>query len=317
MTLTDLFDEFYCYIGHRNPEWRDNLLVKSIRVAWRNVANVVLPLQYRLTAKRYRLHHVANDDGHPQLIVSLTSFPARINRLWLVVESLLRQTHQPDRIILWLSRDQFPTMDAVPASLRKLCDRGLQIELREGDIRSHKKYYYTQTEYPEDIMVTVDDDIFYHSRMLEMLWEKHLLHPEAIISNHSHQLVFDNNGDLASYAFWHYHSDAQDNLFFIGAGGNLFPPHALAEEVKDIEAARSTCPAGDDIWLNAMAHLAHTPIIHSRMHGFTGLPVINQNNVTLCSDNVLSNNGNDQQIERLNLYFQQHHDRKAFTLNTK
>lgn len=309
-SLTDIFDEFYCYIGHRNPQWRNHPVIKPLRVAWRMLANMVLPLHYRLTAKHYRLEPVTKP--HPHLIVSLTSFPARAGKLWLVIESLLRQQHQPDKIILWLSRDQFPKLEDVPEALRKMQERGLQIKLRDGDIRSHKKYYYTQMEYPEDIMVTVDDDIFYHSRMLEQLWQTHLQHPEAIISNHSHQLVFDAKGALCPYTQWRFNSHAKDDLFFIGAGGNLFPPHALADDVKNIEAARATCPAGDDIWLNAMARVNHTPILHSPMRGFTGLPVMNESDSSLCTGNVLGGNGNDQQIAKLDEYFAEHYGRRAF-----
>lgn len=310
--MTDFFDEIYCYLGHRHPRWRDNAVVKALRVLVRQTANMVLPLCYRLTASRYRLAPVPADG--PRLIVSLTSFPARTDRLWLVIESLLRQTHRPDMIILWLSRDQFSTLDAVPQSLLRLQERGLRIELRDGDLRSHKKYYYTQVEYPHDIMVTVDDDIFYHSRLLDRLWTAHQQHPRAIISNHSHQMTFTPDGELMPYNQWHFNSDGPQHLFFIGAGGNLFPPGALHPHVTDIESARATCPAGDDIWLNAMAHLAGTQVIHSTMHGFTGLPVISRSNSMLYTDNIGANNGNDRQIAQLDQYFTQTYGHVAFQL---
>jgi hypothetical protein len=41
-------------------------------------------------------------------IASLTSFPARINHTYISIECLLRQSVNPDRIILWLAEDQFP-----------------------------------------------------------------------------------------------------------------------------------------------------------------------------------------------------------------
>ena len=44
----------------------------------------------------------------PKLIVSLTSFPARINTVHQVIESLLNQTKKADKIILWLAPEQFP-----------------------------------------------------------------------------------------------------------------------------------------------------------------------------------------------------------------
>ena len=44
----------------------------------------------------------------PKLTVSLTSFPARMSTVAPGIDSLLTQTRAPDRVILWLSADQFP-----------------------------------------------------------------------------------------------------------------------------------------------------------------------------------------------------------------
>lgn len=300
--MTDLFDNIYRYLGHRHPQWQNNPFAKIMRVVTRQVANVILPVYYRMTANStaYRLASPINTGASPRLIVSLTSFPGRTPKLWLVIESLLHQTHKPDMIILWLSKDQFPKgINDLPASLTRLQQRGLKIEFREGDIRSHKKYYYTQVEYPDDIMVTVDDDIFYHSRLLEMLWDVHTKYPQAIATNHAHQMTFDSDGMLLPYIQWSFNSDESNDLFFIGAGANLFPPHSLYTDVTDIESARATCPAGDDIWLNAMAHLANTKVVHTAMRGFTGLPVQNADSSTLWSGNIGPNNGNDAQLAKL------------------
>ena len=58
------------------------------------------------------------------VIISFTSFPARINDVWKVVESLKNQSILPAKIILWLSKEQFPDGSGIPASLKD----------REGDI---------------------------------------------------------------------------------------------------------------------------------------------------------------------------------------
>ena len=43
-----------------------------------------------------------------QIIISLTSYPARINNLIHTIESLFRQKRQADEIVLWLSILEFP-----------------------------------------------------------------------------------------------------------------------------------------------------------------------------------------------------------------
>ena len=74
-------------------------------------------------------------------IVSLTSFPARINEVWICIDSLMRQTFKPDKIILWLADSQFPDR-VLPESLRKYEKKGLSICWCD-DLRSYKKFFYT------------------------------------------------------------------------------------------------------------------------------------------------------------------------------
>ena len=48
---------------------------------------------------------VTTEKRDTRLIVSLTSFPARIKTVHQTINTLLRQTVKPDHIILWLSED--------------------------------------------------------------------------------------------------------------------------------------------------------------------------------------------------------------------
>ena len=61
---------------------------------------------------------VTRDKRSPQLIVSLTSFPARIDKIHLTINTLLRQNTKPDRVVLWLTESQFPNAPA-PDRLRR------------------------------------------------------------------------------------------------------------------------------------------------------------------------------------------------------
>ena len=60
-----------------------------------------------------------------RIIVSLTSYPPRINSVHKVIESLYRQTVPADEIVLYLSLDEFPeTKQDLPETLRSLDGRG-------------------------------------------------------------------------------------------------------------------------------------------------------------------------------------------------
>lgn len=72
-----------------------------------------------------------------KIIVSLTSFPKRIDTLWITIETLLRQSMKPDEIILWLAEEQFNGIDSLPKALLEQQKRGLTIRFCD-DLRSHK-----------------------------------------------------------------------------------------------------------------------------------------------------------------------------------
>lgn len=57
------------------------------------------------------------------LIVSVTSYPARIKTVHKTIESLLAQTLQPRKIILYLANNQFPHQ-TLPNNLTQLIRGG-------------------------------------------------------------------------------------------------------------------------------------------------------------------------------------------------
>ena len=125
------------------------------RCALRVTANIILPLYL----KAFRPTSTNREISIP-VIVSLTSFPARIGKLWIVIECMLRQKSQPEKIMLWLSREQFPNELAdLPKRLVEQTERGLDIKFVDNDFRSHKKYYYAFKEFKDKFELTIDDDL--------------------------------------------------------------------------------------------------------------------------------------------------------------
>ena len=116
----------------------------------------------------------------------MTSIPDRINKTWITIESLFRQTYKPDRIILWLSKEEFKNFP-LPSALKTQQKRGLQIKYCDN-LMSYKKIYYTAKENPNSYIVTVDDDIIYAENMLEELVRTYKQNQGCIICNRSHYM---------------------------------------------------------------------------------------------------------------------------------
>jgi hypothetical protein len=260
-------------------------------------------MYFSITSKNKSFSLSGSDKNEGRIIVSLTSFPLRIGRLWLVIETILRQTKKPDKIILWLSKDQFPRLDILPKKLMKQMDRGLEIRLVNEDIRSHKKYYYTLIEFPIDYLLTIDDDILYRSTMVEDLFNYSNINPLSIISQYSREIKWQ-EGKPKSYALWpiiQKETPPNHYSFFGSGGGTLFPSFCLDSEVLNKDLFMRLAPTADDVWLNAMCRLKGTKIVSTSYYSLN-LPVINKSDVTL--DSI--NNGldlNDVQITSIRNHF--------------
>ena len=264
---------------------------------WKVIANVYLSIYFRFIPSKK-----LNCDVHrvsPKLVVTLTTFPLRIDKLWLVLECMLRQSIVPDEIHLWLSKDQFP--NSIPKSIIRLIKKNVQVHYVDGDIRSHKKYYYVFKTNPNDNIVTIDDDILYRSDFLETLLRYSSKYPKCVITNYARKMEYDETGLLSHNLWKQYDGELTDKYVFFGSGGGtLFPPGSLHEEVLNIDSAWACCPTADDVWLNAMARLNGTRIIKTD-YSVLLFPIVRWKDIAL-SANENEGDGNDLQIKKIRQY---------------
>lgn len=225
------------------------------------------------------------------VVVSLTTFPKRIGKTWIVVQSLLRQTKPPKKIVLTLSRLQFPSENVLPKKLLELCSEGLEILWTDDDLRSHKKYYYVMQKYSDDIVVTVDDDFIYEKRMLEKLLDFHEKYPKCVITH----LGLKKKG--INYHDW-------ENLFFksvgptndimpLGGSGVLYPPNSLHPDAFNKDLIKQLCPLADDIWLNSMVVLNSIKVVKTDYRIYL-MPLMFKENSELYKINVIDDKNNHQ-----------------------
>ena len=67
----------------------------------------------------------AANETEKRIIVSFTSYPARIGMLEPMLQSIFGQTRKADEFILWLASEQFPNAEKeLPANLLKHMEEG-------------------------------------------------------------------------------------------------------------------------------------------------------------------------------------------------
>lgn len=201
----------------------NNVLLSTICKAFtafmRVYLNTVKSSLYRIKLKS---NTKINESG---VYVSLTSFPARIEKVYLTIMSLYEQTVKPKRVILWLSKEQFPGMQHdLPQELKLLQkNRGLIIKFVDDDIKSFKKFKYMLDNYPEEDFIVVDDDVFYPPKTIERLTGLHKKYPKDICCLSAIEIT-----DVNSFpSMWH--GDLFKKLYhvpymrIIGIGGVYYP----------------------------------------------------------------------------------------------
>jgi len=247
---------------------------------------------------------VTTDKRSPELIVSLTTFPERIGTVALCLDSLLRQSLKPDRLILWLSESNelgrpVISQASLPADLCRLIPRGLEIRWCK-DIRSFRKIVPTLRAHPTALIVTADDDIFYPRHWLKALYDAYQAEPQYVHCHRAHLMQYDATGAPMPYNQWqmmaHGYQGPSFDLFPTGVGGVLYAPRHLHAEMLNESAFLALCPKADDVWLKAMSVMAHTECKKVTPHTFTFCSIRIPNNRTLESENVTLN-GNDPQIK--------------------
>jgi hypothetical protein len=237
-----------------------------------------------------------------EYIVSLTSFPARINLSWISIECLMRQSFKPDRIILWLAEEQID-MDELPESLLILKGRGLEIEFCD-DIKSHKKYFYAMKNYPNANILTFDDDLYYDSYVVENLIKLHEKFPKNIVSNRAHKIRF--SGDkLMPYRIWHHNvidNEPSFKLFHTSGAGVLFPGGCLAKETFDKDLIKELSLRSDDVWLKVMSIRNDIKLVTNDRYNKDFSTVRNSQIESLVFENTIQG-GKDEKLNQVLTYF--------------
>jgi hypothetical protein len=247
------------------------------------------------------VRHLRDNNKKEEIVVSLTSFTPRLNKLYIALGSIFNQSLQPDKVVLYLGDDVDP--DQLPQSLLNYCKYGLEIRFVEN-LRSHKKYFYSLREFPEALVITVDDDLIYHKNMVKKLYSTHLQFPKCICAMRTHEIIYDDNHMPCKYSAWLKNSSRydvpSDDLFFTSGAGTLFPPACFDDAAYDIEKIKRLCYTADDVWLNCMCRRRNVKIVNVKLDTYEKqlLKVMGTQEVALKHHN-LYDSGNDSCIHNL------------------
>lgn len=249
------------------------MVLLRIRILFAAIIGELVKLSYRIYTPSFNNALNKDNSRREKVIISLTSYGRRVNDvLPFALYSLLSQSYKPDKIILWL--DENWNNENLPQRITKLKEKRL-VEVRYcKDIRSYKKLVPSLELYPDDIIVTFDDDLYYRPNLLKRLIEGHENYPNSIITHRAHRFVIKNH-EVLRYDQWEQCiSDEMGNdVFPTGGAGCLYKRSLLHEDVINDKLFMELCPLADDVWFFFMEILKKTPRVVLKRKGFVYIPL--------------------------------------------
>lgn len=260
-------------------------------------------LTFYYTKRKIKYGINKNEVRDKKIIVTLTSYPLRFDYLYCTISSLLNQTLKPDKILLYIFKNDY---DLLPRSVLDLEKMGLTIVKVDQDLKSHKKYYYSFMKYRNDLLITVDDDIIYSKNTIKNLVEKHYKFPNSIIASRVHKIKFDKTGSLMSYNDWDYEyrkliDVPSYELFCTTGAGALFCPDLFKDEIFNKDVFIKYALSADDVWIKIMSIISKIPVVCINKSYYPHTVANSQKN-TLNQLNVFNNQNDIILHDLLNIY---------------
>lgn len=244
-----------------------------------------------------------NKERETKITVSLTTFPDRFFSVKKTLVSILNQTTKADRIIVWLGSD----VNIIPNYLLQFEKYGITFIRKTENLMPHKKYFYAMQEFPDDIIITIDDDVIYQKTLIEDLLKTYKKHPDCICANRVHFITKKTNGTLHNYNNWindfRLSKKPSYRLLPTGVGGVLYPPHSIPRIAFNIQNIKNVCLEADDIWLKFTELINHVKVVWSpTKHQNSCCQIQGSQKISLSKENT-GNCKNDEYIAKCEKFF--------------
>lgn len=183
------------------------------------------------------------------IIVSLTSYGKRVEEnAPFAIASILKQSLLPNKIVVNLDEKKW-NEENLPILLQKLQIAGLEIFFCE-DIGPHTKLLPTLANSPDDIIITVDDDILYEDNLIADLISNYNNSDKKTIICREAKVIEIIGEEFVTYSKSKDSEPGTTAIGYIPYGfrGVLYPPHVFSTDDIFNPIFREICRNADDIW---------------------------------------------------------------------
>lgn len=198
-------------------------------------------------------------DKNSSFVISVASYPGRIQFIPAVFESLARQTVLPRHAYLVLAEEEWPNR-RVPNYISYMNERGIEIVWTKNNPYAVKMLVPIIEKHPDLGVITFGDDMIYTPNIIKDAVYANRLNCNCIVGQIGRKLY--RKGNKLGMMFREQGiADPQtpsSQVYLMGCG-TYYPPKSLHEKVTDLNAITKIVPGrGSDIWFWAAAVAAGT-----------------------------------------------------------
>jgi len=196
-------------------------------------------------------------------IASMTTYPARFNHALKAIESIQLQTIKAKTLVVHISEEDWRQAEKDfirPVKFR--FHNKVIIEPCEN-LKPLNKILYAAKRFPEENIVTFDDDVIYPRDRVERLINRHKEYPQNPIAFRVRKVSFSEH-KVEPYSQWklgHDKGGPNPLNFPTSVSGSLYPAGIFPESFFDAETYKSICLNNDDVWTYFHMLLSDTPFV--------------------------------------------------------
>ena len=211
------------------------------------------------------------------IYINITTWPKRDKFLPIMLESIKNQTLKPDKIILWLSEEEYDKNN-IPTHIQECLDTGKLSEIQwvKRNIFCHKRYETFKFN-SNCYNLFVDDDIIYPKTYIEELYKLSKNNQDCIAVYCSSSIEYNGNKIIKQKVNL---SPSHKNAFM--GGLSCFPPYSFPKEAlnKNIDLRDQYVSKCDESWIKPFLIKHDKKIIALKQFDSNLLPTIkdSQNN---------------------------------------
>lgn len=188
------------------------------------------------------------DFNTDDFVFSLTSYGVRVeDTLPYALYSIITQKLQPRKIVVYLDWDNWSD-EKLPSLLQHLKRVGVDFRYCK-DLRSYKKLIPALKDFPNNPIITLDDDFYYNPNYHNWMREAYDASDKHTVLGQWGCIPQRQDGRFLPYSQWKdcKYGDEKSEISFFGCCC-CYPPNIFDDEISKEEIFMKLCPTADDIW---------------------------------------------------------------------